>query len=86
MDTLILIALLSLLATILLFWKLIKVMDDRIDNMWEYIQIVDDTNTRLIGAVKDLNGIVSNDIDNLKELAEIVKVIYGEGYDGISNR
>jgi hypothetical protein len=61
-------------------------MDDRIDNMWEYIQIVDDTNTRLIGAVKDLNGIVSNDIDNLKELAEIVKVIYGEGYDGISNR
>jgi hypothetical protein len=86
MDTLILIAVLSLLATILLFWKLIKVMDDRIDNMWEYIQIVDDTNTRLIGAVKDLNGIVSNDIDNLKELAEIVKVIYGEGYDGISNR
>jgi hypothetical protein len=86
MDTLILIAVLSLFATILLFWKLIKVMDDRIDNMWEYIQIVDDTNTRLIGAVKDLNGIVSNDIDNLKELAEIVKVIYGEGYDGISNR
>ena len=83
MDTLILIVVLSLLAPILLLWKLIKVMDDRIDNMWEYIKIVDDTNTKLIGAVKDLSGIVSDDMDNLKELAEIVKVINKEGRNGI---
>ena len=72
MEGLILIAILSLFVLNLILYKLMTLLEKRIDNTFEYIQHLDSTNDELIDVLKVINDTVYEDINNLETVVGIV--------------
>jgi len=71
-EGLILIAILSLFVLNLILYKLMTLLEKRIDNTFEYIQHLDSTNDELIDVLKVINDTVYEDINNLETVVGIV--------------
>ena len=72
MEGLILIAILSLFVLNLILYKLMTLLEKRIDNTFEYVQHLDSTNDELIDVLKVINDTVYEDINNLETVVGIV--------------
>ena len=66
-------AILSLFILNLILYKLMTLLEKRIDNTFDYVKHVDSTNDELIDILKVLNDTLYEDMNNLETVIGVVR-------------